>query len=456
MRFVKTSDLSPGMRLAKPIYNKLGVLLYERDTKLNAQGIESIKNFELIGIYILEPAEPVPPLSDEDIAFEQFQTISMFQLRACMEQIKDGKVPQGLNELVQRIILKYGSLDHKLNFMQNLRSSNDFIYKHSISTAILTAMISHEMNVPHETQITCVTAALLYDIGYLFVPPEILDKGRLTNAGDQKIINECKKIGFERLSPKTGNFLENNVLKIISQTIYVTSSPLQNEADKIPLLNGTKILKVADAFDRMTAMNIDEEPVSEMVAVKSLFEHPEAYESRIVGALSTSIHILPAGCCVDLSTNEKALVLMDNSENFLQPLILKFSDNQIYDLRDPKIFHEIQIHDIMKTMDNRIAIDEQTLKHFYADDNIRRMADNFRKTKKLYIEKGRYGDKDKISSADTSAIVPADTPAAISTAAPADIPAAVPVDIAAAPLDVSAAVPADVVPQKPAKRIKLK
>ena len=110
----------------------------------------------------------------------------------------------------------------------------------------------------------------------------------------------------------------------------------------------------------------------------------------------------------------------------------------------------------MKTMDNRIAIDEQTLKHFYADDNIRRMADNFRKTKKLYIEKGRYGDKDKISAADTSAIVPADTPAAISTAAPADIAAAVPVDIAAAPLDVSAAVPADVVPQKPAKRIKLK
>ncbi len=82
MLFVKTCDLKPGMRLAKPIYNKIGVLLYERDTKLNAQGIESIKKFNLIGIYILEPAEPVPPLSEEDIAFEQFQTVSMFQLRA--------------------------------------------------------------------------------------------------------------------------------------------------------------------------------------------------------------------------------------------------------------------------------------------------------------------------------------------------------------------------------------
>ena len=31
MRFVKTDDLKPGMRLARPIYNKNGVLLYERN-----------------------------------------------------------------------------------------------------------------------------------------------------------------------------------------------------------------------------------------------------------------------------------------------------------------------------------------------------------------------------------------------------------------------------------------
>ena len=33
MLFVKVDDLKPGMRLGKPIYNKNGVLLYDRDTK---------------------------------------------------------------------------------------------------------------------------------------------------------------------------------------------------------------------------------------------------------------------------------------------------------------------------------------------------------------------------------------------------------------------------------------
>ena len=45
MRFIKTDDLKPGMRLAKPIYNRNGVLLYERNSQLTVPGISSVKNF---------------------------------------------------------------------------------------------------------------------------------------------------------------------------------------------------------------------------------------------------------------------------------------------------------------------------------------------------------------------------------------------------------------------------
>ena len=45
MFFVKTDELKRGMRLAKPIYNKKGLMLYERNTKLTEQGIAIVKNF---------------------------------------------------------------------------------------------------------------------------------------------------------------------------------------------------------------------------------------------------------------------------------------------------------------------------------------------------------------------------------------------------------------------------
>ena len=38
MQFVKTADLKPGMRLAKPIYNRMGVLLYETGYKAHDPG----------------------------------------------------------------------------------------------------------------------------------------------------------------------------------------------------------------------------------------------------------------------------------------------------------------------------------------------------------------------------------------------------------------------------------
>ena len=69
MIFVKRDDLKTGMRLARPIYNKNGVLLYERNSKLTAQGMNSIKNFGLLGAFVLEPAEPVPPMTRADIGF---------------------------------------------------------------------------------------------------------------------------------------------------------------------------------------------------------------------------------------------------------------------------------------------------------------------------------------------------------------------------------------------------
>ena len=69
------------MRLARPIYNRNGVLLYERDSKLTEQGIASIRNFGMIGIYFLEPAEPVPPMTEDDVKFERFQTINVFAIQ---------------------------------------------------------------------------------------------------------------------------------------------------------------------------------------------------------------------------------------------------------------------------------------------------------------------------------------------------------------------------------------
>ena len=115
--------------------------------------------------------------------------------------------------------------------------------------------------------------------------------------------------------------------------------------------------------------------------MKALQAEPTEYNSTIVSILAQCIHIIPAGASVDLSTKDKGIVLVENPSNYMEPVVLRLSDNKVYDLSDPKVSRILHIVDLMKTMDNRIEIDENTLKQFVADKRIIEITQKFKRSK---------------------------------------------------------------------------
>lgn len=392
MLYAKISQLQPGMRLARPIYNRRGVLLYERNTVLTASGINSIENFGLWGIYILEPAEPVPPLSKEDIEFEQFQTVSMFQLKDDMALLMDGKAPRYLAALAQRIIRTFGALDHVINFSINLRSSSDYVYKHSLNTAILAAMMIQKLHYTYTEQYSIVVAALLHDIGLLLVPDEIQEKGaKLLSPDEHRLIKSYLEKGYQMLHPDYNDYhFQDQTLKIICQMVRLDHNVKVPLDKKISLLNGTHVLHTASKFDDLTSMNLDSDPVSEISAVRYLRNHSNYYPTPFVSALTKCIHILPVGRCVDFSNGLKGIVVGENLRNFSQPEIILFSNNQRVDFRDIKYQKTFQIADIMRTMDTRIPADAETIKKYVTDPVTAAMAKRYFDKRKLAINSGRW------------------------------------------------------------------
>lgn len=361
MLFVKNADLKVGMRLAKPIYNKKGVLLYERNSKLTDQGIDSVKNFGLIGLYILEPAEPVPPMTKDDIEFERFQTVSVFAIQEELGLIRTtGKSPK-MQQLAASIIKSYGRLDHKINFVQSLRSNEDYIYKHSLNVAILCAMMTHVMNVKLEEQRDTVIAAIVHDIGKLSVAETISEYSGTETAAQKAELLRYERNGAEMIEATFSAI--PNIKRIMTQA-YRTLIDWRDGKDisSSKLVAGSKILIVAETFDTMTAMNHYSEPSSEISALRYLMENPEIFDEQVVDALVKSINILSSGCCVELSNGEKGLVLAANDSDILKPMILCFSDNRIVDLSHELIYEDLEIKDVMKTMDNRCVMDRELLK----------------------------------------------------------------------------------------------
>ena len=254
MLFVKTEDLKPGMRLAKPIYNRNGVMLYERNSKITSQGIISVNNFGLIGIYILEPAEPVPPMSEDDIEFERFQAMSIFEIKEILDAYSEGKKENNMYQFINQLLKKYGSLHHKINFIQNIRSNDDYVYKHSLNTAILCALISSRLGLEFKTQLDLTAAALLHDIGKIGIPDRILNKpDRLTDEEYALMKSHVEK-GAQILKNFTLiNHVEEGAL--YHHERYDGSGYMYGlKGEEIPL--NARIIGIADAFDAMTANRV--------------------------------------------------------------------------------------------------------------------------------------------------------------------------------------------------------
>lgn len=352
MLFKKIDELRDGMRLARPIYNKNGVLLYERNSKLSAQGIASIKNFGLMGIFILEPAEPVPPMTRDDIEFERFQTMTVFSLQEELTWIIQKKRTDKIQVIAANIIKAYGKLNRKINFIQNLRSREDYVYKHALNVSILCAMISHRLTMRLNEQLDAVIAAIVHDIGKLMV-----------NEGESLVRSyedACFMKGMELVETV---FPTNNGIKRACMQTYKVLQDFESE--KVhggKLVPTAQVLCVAETFDRMTAMGLDGEPASEVSAIKRLLENPEVFDEQVVDALVQSINILNPGTCIELNTGEKGLVIKGNEQNVLRPIILGFNDNVILDLSNELVYGDMEIVDIMKTMDNRYIMDTALLK----------------------------------------------------------------------------------------------
>lgn len=357
MQFVKTEELKIGMRLARPIYSKKGVLLFERNSKLSSNAIDSVRNFGLLGIYILEPAEPLPPMTEEDLEFERFQTKTIFSIQEELENIINRK-PQLRIQLIADIIIKnFGHFNDKVNFYQNLRSKDDYTCRHALNVAILCAMITHMLNMRREEQFNIILAALVHDIGKIQLGGELICRDDLDE--DEQLILYNAQLRSAELIERSFNPNGAPVRRICMQAAKLQMATSQIAFNKV--LIGAKILAVANRYDELTAMSLGGETKSEVKAIRELLSNPDIYEPEVVDALIQSVNILFPGVSVELNTGEKALVLVENKENILQPTVLIFRDNSILDL-SLKFNEDIEIVDIMKTMDNRYIMDMDKLK----------------------------------------------------------------------------------------------
>ena len=363
MFFVKTEDLKVGMRLARPIFSHNGVLLFEQGSKITPASLTSISNFGLIGIYILDPAEPAPPMGKEDMEFERFQAAYVYQIQKELQTIVSTRKPSHLIGIIGAISKAYGHLDKKINFIQTPRTKEDYLYKHILNVTILCAMMAHQMNLRIDEVEDLLTAALLHDIGQLMMPKnrskELQEMDQ--NEDDEHLMQMASESrGFELIDDIYGG--RPNVKRICSQAARLREDLRNGNPPSVgKAVDGSLILFMANYYDKVTAVDVqaDEAP-SEVATVMEMTKKPEFFVPGTLRCLTDSIKIVSPGVSVELNSGEKAMVISENDRNILRPRLLMYRDNSIIDLEDAENL-DLEIADIMKSLDNRYVMDVKTL-----------------------------------------------------------------------------------------------
>jgi len=355
MHFVRKENLVNSMRLARPFIDRRGQVIFEADSKITPNIISAIMENAMTGVYVLEPSEPFTPVSKEEIEFERFQLMQAIALRSEIQEVVKTHRLHRLDYIAEEIVDNFSGMKKKINFIQDVRNKDDFVYKHSVNTAIIATLILGKMGATMQEKMECVRACLIHDIGKTIVPERLLTDE--TPDEIVRILDNSQDVGFELIDTLFG---EDTDIKSVCVQTHAMLKRLNagREQEKERILNSTAVMLVAQMFEEMTAMNISGVGVqkSSVAAIRYLMEYPDVFNTRIVNALIDSIEILTPGTTVLLSNGNSALVASENPGKILYPMVLEFKTNKMIDLSNREEYGNLEVIDVVNQFDNRYSM----------------------------------------------------------------------------------------------------
>lgn len=251
MRYVPVGAIRENMVLAKNIYSEKGQLLLNKGCKILNNYLDSIISMGFPGVYIQDTLS-------EDIEIE---SIIRNELRSkTVEGVKDffisvEKNKRHYKEFKKRIEITLEKIlndDDLMINMKDLKTFDEYTYKHSVNVTVISMIIGTSLKLSYKEMFNLGRAALLHDIGKMFVSKEILNKPGKLDTSEMEIMKNHSQFGYKYLKKRYGfSTLTYNGVLDHHEKYDGTGYPGRLKGDEIPFL--AKIASIADSFDAMTS-----------------------------------------------------------------------------------------------------------------------------------------------------------------------------------------------------------
>lgn len=358
MRFVPVNCIREGMTLGRSLLGKNGELLLNAGTVIRPFYVDRIKELGYNGVYIdddLSKDIEVSEVINESLRFKTVKAVK--DTFIVIEDGKDNPVKniKIVSELVGNIVDEILTNRELMINMVDLKVFDDYTFYHSVSVTVLSIIIGAALSLNKNQLNKLGLAAILHDIGKVFVPKELLNKpSKLTDEEFQVIKGHSYK-GYEYLKEKSQIPAASYVGILQHHEMFNgTGYPMGTKGEQISLFG--RIIAVADVYDALTS----DRPYRKAMIPSEAIEYimgggGSLFDPVIISHFTQRIAPYPVGTCVYLSNNRTGIVIKNYSDCCLRPKvkIIKHGDKAVepyfIDLKNDKDTTGITITGIADT-----------------------------------------------------------------------------------------------------------
>lgn len=335
MRYVPLSCLKEGMIVAKSLYNINDKLLIKAGYPIKKLYLDRIKNLGYQGVYVEDNISE--GIEIKDIVSEELRRRTIYTVKDVFTSVNTTKnmssksIEQKFDstkKLVDDIVYDIMNNKDAIVNMVDIKVFDEYTFYHSVNVAILSMSIGVGLNLSKRELYNLGLAAVLHDIGKVYVNKDILLKqGKLTEREFEEIKKHSED-GYKHLKNTYEIPVSSYVGVLQHHERYDGAGyPFRKSKDEISLFG--RIICIADVYDAITSNRPYREAMLPSEAMEYIMANSNSmFDTKIVNIFVNRIAAYPIGLSIKLSNNKHALVVDNNVGAPLRPIVKIFADSK--------------------------------------------------------------------------------------------------------------------------------
>ena len=336
MRRISIEYAKPEMELAKPLYDKWGNMLMSSGAILNERHLRLLPHKGVRELSIEDSRvddvvwDPlVKPETQQEAIKAMSDVISINQKCGGIRNPKDPKLTSArLNlekvgfTITQEVLTSVmGEPD-----LSGCLLNDDYYYVQPVQAAILAVLLAKEVGFSDNDLINVGKAAMLQNIGYAWLPPQIFKKTTVLSPEETQEFEKHPLYGAEILR-QYGQTPPQVIEAVLQHHERWNGSGYPNKTRGWDISPFAQIIGIADAYYDLVSIRPWREPYKQMNAFEYVMAYGgELFDPEWVQVFSRHVPIYPCGVMVKLTTGEIGIVVDANLGHVGRPIIRVFND----------------------------------------------------------------------------------------------------------------------------------